>query len=101
MLISMELLDDDQLPISQRQYFLFQMATLANMDSNAPELHQAMDELKPCMRENPKLMELLETIGVWSRICKLDSSTDYRKPQLQETIAAESSPRQANTSLYA
>lgn len=101
MLISMELLDEEQLPISQRQCFLFHMVTVAKMDSNAPELQQAMEELKPCMRENPKLMELLETIGVWSRICKLDSSAQYRKPQLKETIAAESSPRQTNTSLYA
>jgi hypothetical protein len=101
MLISMELLDEDLLPISQRQCFLFQMASVAKMDSNAPELQQAMEELKPCMRENPKLMELLETIGVWSRICKLDSSAHNRKLPLQEIIAAESSPRQTNTALYA
>jgi hypothetical protein len=101
MLISMELLDEEQLPVSQRQCFLFQMATVAKMDSDAPELHKAMEELKPYMKENKKLMELLETIGVWSRICKLDSATDYRKLRIQETIAAESSPRQTNTALYA
>jgi hypothetical protein len=104
MLLSMELLDEVQLPISQRQCFLFQMKTVASMDCNAPELLEAMQQLKPYMRENPKLMELLETIGGSAACNKLDAnSTDSnRKPQPQDetAIAAESSPRQTNTALY-
>jgi hypothetical protein len=67
-MISIELIDDDALPIWQRQCFLMNMATCARMKSSSSELHGIIAELKGESGLNAKL---IEAIGDCSRIPKV------------------------------
>jgi hypothetical protein len=67
-MISIELIHDDDLPIWQRQCFVMNMATCARMKSSSSELHGIITELKGESGVNAKR---IETIGDCSRIPKV------------------------------
>jgi Cyclin, N-terminal domain/Cyclin, C-terminal domain len=96
---AMELFDDCELPIWQRQFFMVQMAFVANMKSTSSDLRQAIEDFQPFLTEHPKLRELLLTIGDYSvRQAHSDSFEDVKLLPGHESYA---SPRQSATSIQA
>ena len=100
MMLSIELLDETEVPTSQRLCFLFHMATVGQMDPQSMELHKAMETFKVHMKDNAKLMQLIETIGALPRKCRLDR-VDYSKRlfTMTHTGTDNYSPRHANVTL--
>jgi hypothetical protein len=60
-MLAMDCIDESELPVWQRHCFLIRMVTIANMDSKAAALHQAIEEFRPYMCENRKLRDFIHT----------------------------------------
>ena len=93
MAVAMELFNDDEFPVWQRQHFLFKMATVAKMNSNATDFEEAIEDLQPYLTEHAKLRDLVLTIGSYNRHTKIDPSDYYVKTQAIQHSSA--SPRQS------
>ena len=92
MAVAIDLFDDCELPVWQRHYFLFKMATVARMKSTSIELEDAVQDLQPYLAEHAKLRDLVLKIGSWNRQARLDSYDFEKTPSVQNSSA---SPRQS------
>lgn len=62
MLMAMELLSYDDLPIPERQCFIVRMSTVSKVDSNCPQVMKVFDDLKASLDASGKLEDLLKSL---------------------------------------
>lgn len=62
MLMAMELMNAEDLPIGQRQCFVARMANVSELDSNSPLILEVFEELKATLDSSSKLEDLLESL---------------------------------------
>lgn len=62
MLMAMELVDSEALPINQRQCFILRMSTVSKLESNSPLLLEVFEELKGTLDSSSKLDGLIESL---------------------------------------
>jgi hypothetical protein len=80
-LIAMERVDGDTLPLWQRQQFLVNMASVTGLESTSPEIQDAVQDLRVSLEHNVNLHELMRTITAQ---CHLGHSTMRIKSNEEE-----------------
>jgi hypothetical protein len=62
MLMALEMIPHEDLPIVQRHCFLLQMSTTAELDSKSELVIGAFEDLKETMNTSPKLQKLVDSL---------------------------------------
>eukprot|EP00934_Nitzschia_sp_Nitz4_P002071 Nitzschia sp. Nitz4//scaffold122_size67431//40989//41894//NITZ4_006087-RA/size67431-processed-gene-0.43-mRNA-1//-1//CDS//3329534409//2071//frame0 len=96
--IAMERIDLDTLPEWQRQHFSYNIFNYCGLDSGAPDVVHAVEELRVSLNNNVNLQELMRTIDAQCHrgpaiTCSRSKDTEMHSP---EPI----SPREVNTESF-
>jgi hypothetical protein len=75
MLMAMEILDSEDLPICQRQCFILRMSTVSKLESNSSKILTVFGELKETLDSSSKLEGLVESL----RKVQLECTTPVSK----------------------
>lgn len=94
MIMALEMIPHDDLPIVQRQCFLLLMASAAQMDFKNGAVLEAFERIKVSMKSSPKFLSLTETLQKQQKQNARDCRKYYRKRGLYSSAAHDRSPRQ-------
>lgn len=93
MLMALEMIPHDDLPIVQRQCFLLRMASAAQMDCKSGSILEAFERLKVSMESSPKFGSLTETLAKAQKQNARDCRKYYRKRGSYTSAVHNHSPR--------
>ncbi|CAJ1932958.1 unnamed protein product [Cylindrotheca closterium] len=93
MLLALEMIPHEDLPIVQRQCFLLRMASAAEMDCKSKAVLEAFEHLKESMEASPKFATLTETLQKQQKQNARDCRKYYRKRGCYTSSVHNHSPR--------
>mmetsp|Transcript_43473 Transcript_43473/g.105006 ORF Transcript_43473/g.105006 Transcript_43473/m.105006 type:complete len:295 (-) Transcript_43473:139-1023(-) len=93
MLMALEMIPHEDLPIVQRQCFLLRMASAAQMDCKSGAILEAFERLKVSMESSPKFSTLTETLQKQQKQNARDCRRYYRKRSSYTSAGHNRSPR--------
>lgn len=98
-IIAMERLDLDTLPVWERQEFMHNVTSATGLESKTPEVLRAVDELRLSLDNNVNLQELMRTIDAQ---CQVGHAKTQCKESKEPDMHAQSlhSPRDVATSVF-
>ena len=94
-LIAMERIDVANLPIWQRQQFMYNVASVTKLDNASPEVLQAVEDLRVSLDNNVNLRELMRTIDAQCQIGHAKLKSTAKKPEM--ATPGLQSPREVAT----
>jgi hypothetical protein len=77
MLIGLEMIPEDTIPVYLRQCFFVRMSAVANLDSSSPVVLEAFDRLQESLRYSNKLEPMLDAIA--ARTCDAGIEDDLER----------------------
>eukprot|EP00980_Cylindrotheca_fusiformis_P020740 scaffold7745_cov103-Cylindrotheca_fusiformis.AAC.1 len=80
MILALEMIPHDDLPIVQRHCFLLQMSTIAELDSKSKSVREAFKAIKESIQECPKNEKLLATLEKQHKQQERDTRCMLSKP---------------------
>lgn len=92
LLMAMELLSYDDLPIQERQCFIVRMSTVSKVDSNSLQVMKVFDELKRSLDASGKLEDLLQSL-CQAQETKRGEESERDHPKSSSPSAKLQSPR--------
>jgi len=92
-LMALEMIPHDDLPIIQRQCFLLRMSTAAQMDCKSGAVLEAFERLKVSMESSPKFTTLTETLQKQQKQNARDCRKYYRRRGSYTSAVHDRSPR--------
>lgn len=93
LLMALEMIPHEDLPIVQRQCFLLRMASAAQMDCKCGAVLEAFEHLKVSMESSPKFATLTETLQKQQKQNARDCRKYFRKRGSYTSAVREHSPR--------
>jgi len=92
-LMAMELIPVDELPVVQRQCFLMRLSTVANVNSKSKSVLHIFDDIRETLDSSPKLEALVRSIAKQQQQKRMEMPTTRIGTKPHPTYS-QSSPRQ-------
>lgn len=92
MLMAMELLQENEFPVQQRQFFILRMSRVGKIDSNSPAVLKAFEDLKETLDSSTKLEDLVVSLTMARKAASASARRQATKKTSLET-SKTGSPR--------